>query len=215
MISRSLAILLAIVGLYLSAFDAAAQPRGGGWRGGGAPGFMRGGGFGGGRFGGPGRFGGAGRFGGGEGRFVPSAGARGFGGPPGGFTRGYAPPQGGGYGDDGGFPGGARGFSPLVGGFRSAPARPFAEPGRAFGGDWASQQNEVRRAVREGRQIPLGQAIEAVRRRAPGRELDAGLEAGPNGRPVYRLRWAGQDGRRQDYVVDAGTGAVLGVQGGP
>jgi uncharacterized membrane protein YkoI len=73
----------------------------------------------------------------------------------------------------------------------------------------------VRRAVRAGRQIPLGQAIEAVRRRVPGRELDAGLEAGPNGRPVYRLRWAGQDGRRQDYMVDAGTGEVLGVQGGP
>ncbi len=210
MISRSLAILLAILGLYLSAFAAAAQPRSeGGWRGGGAPGFIRGGGFGGGgRFGDGGRFDGAGRFGGG-GRFGAGPGARGFGGPPGGYGRGYAPPQGGGYGGYGaGYPGGGlRGYPP--------PARAFAGPGRAFGADWGRQQDEVRRAVREGRQIPLGQAIEAVRRRAPGRELDAGLEAGPNGRPVYRLRWAGQNGRRQDYVVDAGTGAVLGVQGGP
>ena len=197
MISRSFAILLAVLGLYLSAFAASAQPRVGGWRGGGGPGFARGAGFG--RFGG----GGGGRFGGG--RFGAG---RGFGAPGGGFGRGFGPPQGGGYGGYGG-------YSPGPAGFGAGPVRPFAGPGRAFGGDWGREQNEVRRAVREGRQIPLGQAIEAVRRRAPGRELDAGLEAGANGRPVYRLRWAGQDGRRQDYMVDAGTGAVLGVQGGP
>ena len=207
MISRSVAILLAILGLYMSAFAAAAQPRGGGgWRGGGAPGFSRGGGFGGG-----GRFGGVGRFGGG-----PGGAARGFDGPAG-YGRGFAPPGGGGYGGFGGYPaGGGRSYpSPSFGYGGGGPPRAFAGPGRAFGGGWGSEQNEVRRAVREGRQIPLGQAIEAVRRRSPGHELDAGLEAGPNGRPVYRLRWAGQNGRRQDYMVDAGTGAVLGVQGGP
>ncbi len=192
MISRSLAILLAILGLYLSAFDAAAQPRHGGWQGGG--GFA----------GAPGRYGG------------PRGGFRGYGGPgpDDGYGRGFTPPR---YGYGGGQPDyGARGYpaGPGYGG----PARAF--PGRgygggAFGGDWRTEQNEVRSAVREGRHIPLGQAIEAVRRRAPGRELDAGLEAGPNGRSVYRLRWAGQDGRRRDYLVDAGSGAVLGVQGGP
>ncbi len=198
MISRSVAILLAILGLYLSAFAAAAQPRdGGGWRGGGAPGFSRGG-FGGGRYGGGG--------GGGGGRGFPG---------PGGYGRGFGPAQGGGYGGYGGYPGGGGGYAPPGVGYGGGPRRAFAGPGRAFGGDWGREQNEVRRAVREGRQIPLGQAIEAVRRRAPGHELDAGLEAGPNGRPVYRLRWAGQNGRRQDYVVDAGTGAILGVQGGP
>ena len=206
MISRSLAILLAIVGLYLSAFAASAQPRGGGWRGGGAPGFVRGGGFGGG-----GRFGPGGRFGGQGGRF------RNFGGPAaGGYGRGFGPARGGGYG---GYPAGfgGRGYPAPGGGYGAPPARPYMAPGagRGFGGEWGAEQDEVRRAVREGRHIPLGQAIEAVRRRAPGRELDAGLEAGPNGRSVYRLRWAGQDGRRQDYIVDAGTGAVLGVQGGP
>ncbi len=205
MISRSLAILLAILGLYLSAFAAAAQPRGGGgWRGGGAPGFSPGGGS----FGGGGRFGGR-RFSG------PGEPGRGFGGPMG-YGRGYAPPVGAGYGGYGGYPGGgARGYLPPSAGYGGAPPGAFAGQGRAFGGGWGAEQNEVRRAVREGRQIPLGQAIEAVRRRSPGRELDAGLEAGPNGRPVYRLRWAGQDGRRQDYMVDAGTGAVLGVRGGP
>jgi hypothetical protein len=201
MISRSLAILLAILGLYLSAFAAAAQPRGGGWRGGGASGFARGG----------GGFGGGGRFGGGQGGRY-----RGFGAAMGpGFGRGFGTPQGGYGGYPGGF--GGRGYPAPGVGYGASPPRAYMAPaaGRGFGGNWGAEQDEVRRAVREGRHIPLGQAIEAVRRRAPGRELDAGLEAGPNGRSVYRLRWAGQNGRRQDYIVDAGTGAVLGVQGGP
>ena len=46
-------------------------------------------------------------------------------------------------------------------------------------------------------------------RRIPGRMLDAGLEAGDNGRQVYRVRWAATDGRRLDVIVDAATGAVL------
>ena len=207
MISRSLAILLAILGLCLSAFAAAAQPRGGGdWRGGGAPGYARGGGFGGGRYGG--------------GHFEDGRGGR-YGGMGGGFGRSFGAPQGGGYG---GYPGGfgGRGYPAPGGGYGAPPPpRAYMAPGSGrgfgggFGGNWGAEQDEVRRAVREGRHIPLGQAIDAVRRRAPGRELDAGLEAGPNGRSVYRLRWAGQNGRRQDYIVDAGTGAVLGVQGGP
>ena len=175
MFPRSLAILLAVLGLYLSAVQAAAQPRAGGW------------GFGGGRFGFP-RGAGAYRYGGPYGRY----------GYPPGYGRGYPP---------------AYGAPPPR--YPAAPPRSFAPPGAPFAGNWRAQQNEVRQAVREGRNIPLNQAIEAVRRRVPGRELDAGLEAGPNGRPVYRLRWAGQDGRRQDYMVDAGTGAVLGAPAGP
>ena len=188
MFSRSVAILLAILGLYLSALQAAAQPRGGGWggRGGGA-------------------FAGAGRFGGGPARGAPF---RGFGGGAFGPGRGGFGgfPEGGYSGRPGPGPYGPRAFGG-PNGYGGAP--------NPFGGDWRGEQDEVRRAVREGRHIPLGQAIQAVRRRAPGRELDAGLEPGPNGRPVYRLRWAGQNGRRQDYMVDAGTGEVLGVQGGP
>ena len=195
MFSRSLAILLAILGLYLSAFDAAAQPRGD-WSG------RRDGGFGGVRYGAPG--GGRGGYGG---PFGPGRGGFPGGGYPGGGYRGGYPER--------GYPDGYDGRSepePYQGGA----ARAFGGSGPgAFGGDWRGEQDEVRRAVREGRHIPLGQAIEAVRRRAPGRELDAGLEPGPNGRPVYRLRWAGQNGRRQDYMVDAGTGEVLGVQRGP
>lgn len=206
MFSRSLAILLAIVGLYLSAIDAAAQPRGGGWGGHGGWG-GRGGFAGAGRFG-PG-MGGGGRGGDFRGGGFRGGGFRGFGGGFGPGRGGFGGYQGGGYG--------RRAFppEPMAGAPPRAFGGPGAGPGGPFGGDWRGQQDEVRRAVREGRHIPLGQAIEAVRRRAPGRELDAGLEPGPNGRPVYRLRWAGQNGRRQDYMVDAGTGAVLGVQGGP
>ncbi len=204
MISRTLAILLAILGLYLSAFDAAAQPREGGWRGRGGFGFP---GAGRAPFANPGRFGGQGRF------ALPRADA--FRGDGGGYGQGFGPARGG----DGGYPAGfaPRAFPAPGSGYGAGPNGFAGGGGRgAFaGGDWRSEQDEVRRAVREGRHIPLGQAIEAVRRRAPGRELDAGLEAGANGRPVYRLRWAGQNGRRQDYMVDAGTGAVLGVQGGP
>jgi len=96
------------------------------------------------------------------------------------------------------------------------PAYPPAYPpyGAGFGGNWRAQQDEVRRAVRDGRHVPLSQAIAAVRQRTPGHVLDAGMEPGSEGRTLYRLRWATNDGRRIDYLVDAATGAVVGVQGG-
>ena len=199
MFTRSLAILLAVLGLYLSAVQASAQPRGRGW------------GFGGARYGfpraaAPGFGGGYGR---GYGRGFGSPYGRRFGMPPPGYGRGYP----------GGYPASPPAYTPPPRApYVRSPRPPYGSApygGGAFGGDWRDQQNAVRQSVREGRTIPLGRAIQAVRQRVPGRELDAGLEAGPNGRPVYRVRWAGQDGRRQDYMVDAGTGAVLGVQGGP
>lgn len=200
MIGKSLAILLAVLGLLVSAVDASAQPRMGDWG--------HNGGFGGVR---------------------PRAAARPFGGEVRSFAqrpfgqrpfaqRPYGPMGGGPYGGGrpyGGMGGGYGGYPPAFGGAPGGYGGYDGGARAAFeAGDWRNQQNQVRQAVREGRQVPLGQAIEAVRRRAPGRELDAGLETGPNGRPVYRVRWAGQDGRRQDYLVDAGSGAVLGTQGG-
>ncbi len=126
--------------------------------------------------------------------------------------RAYPPPAG--YGRDGYEPPGyGRGYSPGGGSEPYPYDGRYASPG-SLDGDWRAQQNEVRQAVREGRHIPLGQAIAAVRRRTPGRELDAGLEPGPGGRSVYRLRWAAANGRRIDYLIDAATGAVIGVQGG-
>ncbi len=162
----------------------------------------------------------------GEFRFAPGAGGRARFGAPGfgGFGarefggRGYGAPFGAAPYGRAPYPPG--GYSPYpYGGQRYSAPPPYggygADRARAFGGgDWRDQQNEVRQAVRDGRHIPLGRAIDAVRQRMPGRELDAGLEPGPDGRAVYRLRWAASNGRRIDYLVDAATGAIVSEQGG-
>jgi uncharacterized membrane protein YkoI len=80
--------------------------------------------------------------------------------------------------------------------------------GDSLGAGWREQQDEARRGV-QGGNVPLAQVIETIRRRTPGRQLDAGLEDGADGRPVYRVRWATPDGRRIDYLVDARTGAII------
>lgn len=82
----------------------------------------------------------------------------------------------------------------------------------SLGAGWRQQQGEAREAVQSGRAIPLGRVMEQIRRRTPGRPLDAGMEQLGN-RPVYRVRWAAEDGRRIDYIVDAETGAILRADG--
>jgi uncharacterized membrane protein YkoI len=81
--------------------------------------------------------------------------------------------------------------------------------GGSLGADWSAHQDDARRGVREGRLVPLSQILAEIRRRSPGRQLDAGLES-DRGRPVYRVRWAAVDGRRIDYIVDAESGRILG-----
>lgn len=84
-----------------------------------------------------------------------------------------------------------------------------AQPrGDSLGAGWREQQEEARRGVQQGN-LPLAQVVAIVARRTPGSLLDAGLEDGPGGRQVYRVRWAAADGRRIDYLVDARTGAIL------
>ena len=80
------------------------------------------------------------------------------------------------------------------------------------GSDWSRQQDEARAGVRQGRYVGLARVIGAIRRRSPGRQLDAGLEDW-GGRTVYRVRWAMPGGRRIDYIVDAQSGAILHVDG--
>jgi len=135
----------------------------------------------------------------GPGRALPRAAYPGVYGAPGAYPPGpYAPPP-----------------VALYAGRPYPPAYPPpAAYGAGLGGNWRAEQDEVRRAVRDGRHVPLGQAIAAVRQRMPGHVLDAGVQAGADGRTLYRLRWAANDGRRIDYLVDAATGAVVGVQGG-
>jgi Peptidase propeptide and YPEB domain len=98
---------------------------------------------------------------------------------------------------------------------RGDPPEQYREQRRedSLGAGWRPQQDEARRGVREGRLMPLGRVIDQIRRYAPGRQLDAGIETDAYGRSVYRVRWAGADGRRSDYIVDAETGRILGVDG--
>ncbi len=76
------------------------------------------------------------------------------------------------------------------------------EPVAAQPGAPAAAQQPQRRL------IPLGQVIEQIRRRTPGRLLDAGIEY-EGERPIYRVRWSTPDGRLIDYMIDAVTGAIL------
>ena len=96
----------------------------------------------------------------------------------------------------------------------AAPLAATAQPrGDSLGANWREQQREAHSGVQAGN-VPLEKVIETIRRMTPGRQLDAGLEAGPGGREVYRVRWAAADGRRIDYIVDAKTGSVLQSGGG-
>ena len=92
------------------------------------------------------------------------------------------------------------------------PALAQPPPGNdSLGGDYGPQQDPVRNGVKQGRYIPLGKVIRAIKRRDPGYQLDAGLEQ-EGGRAVYRVRWASSNGRRKDYIVDATSGAILSAQ---
>ena len=88
-------------------------------------------------------------------------------------------------------------------------ADPYGQPGPdSLGADWGPQQDAARAGVKQGRYVPLYKVLGDIRRRTPGHQLDAGLEQS-GARAVYRVRWATNDGRRIDYIVDAETGAVL------
>jgi uncharacterized membrane protein YkoI len=85
---------------------------------------------------------------------------------------------------------------------------PFGPRPNSLGANWREQQYEAREGVRQGQMAPLGSVIAGIQRRSPGRELDAGIEYWGS-RPVYRVRWVTEGGRRVDYLVDAATGLVL------
>ena len=74
--------------------------------------------------------------------------------------------------------------------------------------------DEAREGVRQGRLIPLSDAIRVVRGSYPGQLLDASLHELVPGQPVYRLLILMQDGRRVAVWVDAQSGRILRVEGG-
>ena len=91
--------------------------------------------------------------------------------------------------------------------------RDYRPRGDSLGSGYRQQQNEAWGGVRWGGLRPLKEVLPNVHRRFPGRQLDAGLEQGWQGQPVYRVRWATDRGRRIDVIVDAQTGAILEVEG--
>jgi len=92
-----------------------------------------------------------------------------------------------------------------------SPSRP--PPQDSLGAGWRQQQDEVREGRLQKRLVPLPRVIDQIQQRAPGRQLDAGLEYdGDPPRAVYRVRWMTADGRRIDYMIDAATGAILSGQ---
>ncbi len=95
----------------------------------------------------------------------------------------------------------------------AAAALASALPGAAFaqyrgpdslGAGWRAQSDQARDGVQSGQLVPLGRVIEMISRRVPGRVLDAGLEGS-----YYRVRWAANDGRRIDFIVDARSGQIV------
>jgi hypothetical protein len=132
------------------------------------------------------------------------------GGGPAGYGGGAPRSRGGGdfhYAPPSGYAGGG-------GGYRYAPAPAYQQgyaPQRrpnSLGSQWREQQEEARSGVREGQMAPLGSVIAGIGHRARGRPLDAGIEY-QGSRPVYRVRWLMNNGRRVDYLVDAATGQIL------
>ena len=104
-----------------------------------------------------------------------------------------------------------RGYvAPVPAPYEPPPAPNFYQGPNSLGAHWSEQQDEARTGVRQGRIISLSRVVQNLGRIRPGRVLDAGLETAPDGRAVYRVRWAAAGGRRIDFIVDAETGAVIG-----
>lgn len=87
--------------------------------------------------------------------------------------------------------------------------RPPGRGGNSLGEGWNPRETSARDGVRGGRLVPLEQVIRSIARSTPGQLLDAGLE-NRGDRPIYRVRWQTNDGRRVDYIVDATTGQIIG-----
>ena len=78
----------------------------------------------------------------------------------------------------------------------------------------AQVHDGARTAVEAGEARPLGDLLEGLSGRFPGRLLDAQLVQGIGAPLVYALRILGDDGQVRIVSVDARTGQVLSVQGG-
>lgn len=88
-----------------------------------------------------------------------------------------------------------------------APAEALARRGR--GGD----HDEARDAVETGRALSLRRILPLALHAVPGEVLEVELER-EHGRLVYEIDILAHDGRVRTVILDASTGAVLGVEAG-
>jgi len=78
-----------------------------------------------------------------------------------------------------------------------------------------SDQAQARKAVREGRVLPLGAVLSKVQRQVPGRLLDANLiDGGGVGPTTYLIKMMTNDGNVAIVTADATTGNILNVRQG-
>jgi uncharacterized membrane protein YkoI len=81
----------------------------------------------------------------------------------------------------------------------------------AVPGPDAAEHDRARRAVEAGDALPLGDVLEAIQARHPGRALDAELVE-QDGHPIYLVKWLGDDGTVLEVRADARTGELLDVR---
>lgn len=74
--------------------------------------------------------------------------------------------------------------------------------------DHEKDHEAARRALEQGRALPLAEIRARVARRFPGEMIDVELERS-GGRFVYELKVIGADGRLREVYVDATTGEIL------
>jgi uncharacterized membrane protein YkoI len=69
----------------------------------------------------------------------------------------------------------------------------------------------AKRALEEGRILPLSEILAKVKAEIPGKEIEVELEA-EDGILIYELKMLRPDGRVQEVEVDAATGKILKVE---
>jgi uncharacterized membrane protein YkoI len=60
-------------------------------------------------------------------------------------------------------------------------------------------------------QKPLQAVIKSIRKRVPGRALDARV-VDRDGRQAYQIKWIGQNGRVHDITADAKSGKIVKIR---
>jgi len=74
----------------------------------------------------------------------------------------------------------------------------------------AREQASVLRLVQADDVKPLAQVLDTIGKRFPGRALDAELVN--QGKPTYRVKWLGDDGKVREVTADARSGKITDVR---